>query len=225
MDVTTETPARRKRRARTIADRLARTYPDAGAALQMRNPFEVLIATILSAQTTDAAVNEVTPQLFSTYPDAASLAQADPEAIEPVISRIGLHRTKARNIVAAARTLQEDFGGEVPETMEALTSLPGVGRKTANCVFVNGFGKPGLMTDTHFCRIMRRTGLSAHKEPAKIEADIAELLPPKRWGDFSHQVIRHGRVCCTARKPHCAKCVLLDICPAGQERTAEETTG
>jgi endonuclease III len=202
----------RRRRARTIADRLAEAYPDAGCELEVRTPLEVLVATILSAQSTDAKVNEVAPGLFERYPDARAFANADRRALEERIRVIGLFRNKAKNIIAACRELVESFDGEVPDTLEELTALSGVGRKTANCVLVNAFGKPGLMTDTHFCRISRRLGLTQETDPERIERDLAELLPPERWGAFSHRVIIHGRRCCHARKPACGRCPLRRSC-------------
>ncbi|MFW5857761.1 MAG: endonuclease III [Planctomycetota bacterium] len=208
----------RRSRAATIADRLAEAYPDAGCALEVRSPLQVLVATILSAQCTDAKVNQVTPALFDRYPTLRAFAEAERAELEEQIRPIGLHKGKAKNIIAACRRILEAFDGTVPETIDELVTLPGVGRKTANCVLVNAHGKPGLMTDTHFCRIVQRLGLTDASDPAKIEAAIADLLPPERWGAFSHQIIRHGRACCTARKPHCGRCPLQPHCETGRRR-------
>ncbi len=205
----------RRARARKIADLLARTYPRAGEGPR-RDPLRVLVCTILSAQCTDAKVDAVAPSLFEAFPDVHALARAKPREVERIIRPLGLYRNKARHIVAACRELVRAHNGRVPRTMEALTALPGVGRKTANCVFVNAFGEPGLMTDTHFCRVTHRLGLTDKTTPEKIERELAELLPPARWGAFSHQIIRHGRVCCTARKPDCPHCPLRRLCAYAQ---------
>lgn len=209
-------PRTTKKSLRTKAEALdaifARTYPDAGCALEFENPLECLVSTILSAQTTDKSVNAVAPALFKAFPDAASFAGAEPEQLEPHIRRLGLFRAKARNIVLAARMLIAEFGGRVPDTIDELVRLPGVGRKTANCVVLNAYGKPGIMCDTHFCRVTRRVGLHQLDDPDKIEFAIAELLAPERWGDFSHRAIVHGRERCHARKPDCGPCPASGIC-------------
>lgn len=199
-----------------IDDALAKAYPDAGCALNFENPLECLVSTILSAQTTDKKVNTVTPGLFAAFPDVAAFAAATPAEIEPYIKTLGLFRAKAKNIVGAANMLVADFAGRVPDVMEDLLKLPGVGRKTANCVLLNAYGKPGLMCDTHFCRVTRRLGLHDLDNPDKIEFAIAAILPPERWGDFSHRIIIHGRECCDARKPRCERCPLKKNCDYGK---------
>ncbi|MCC8181223.1 MAG: endonuclease III [Planctomycetes bacterium] len=188
---------------------LAETYPDAGCALDFMDPLQCLVSTILSAQTTDKSVNLVTPALFKAFPTVAAFAKATPEQIEPYIRSLGLFRGKAKNIVAAAQKLQQEFASVVPDTIDQLITLPGVGRKTANCVVLNAYGKPGIMCDTHFCRVTRRIGFHKLDDPTKIEFAMAKLLPPERWGDFSHRTIIHGRERCHARKPDC------DHCPIG----------
>ena len=198
--------------ASRIADSLAVAYPDAGCALTFENPLECLVSTILSAQTTDKAVNLATPALFRAFPDVAAFAAADPEEIEPYIRTLGIFRNKAKNIAAAARVLREKYDGAVPDRIDDLVGLPGVGRKTANCVVLNAYGKPGLMCDTHFCRVTRRLGLHNLDDPDKIEFAVGRLLAPERWGDFSHRIIIHGRECCHARKPGCPDCPLAADC-------------
>ncbi len=207
-----ETEKALKVRARKADAALAKAYPDAGCALTFMNPLECLVSTILSAQTTDKAVNALTPALFEAFPGVDAFAAAEPADIEPYIKKLGLFRAKAKNIAAAARMLRDTFGGAVPDTIEALITLPGVGRKTANCVVLNAYGKPGIMCDTHFCRITRRLGFHDLEDPEKIEFVMASLLPPERWGDFSHRVIIHGRELCHARKPECGACPLRKIC-------------
>lgn len=199
-------------KAAAVADGLAAAYPDAGCALDFENPLECLVSTILSAQCTDRKVNTVTPALFARFPDVDAFARAEPEEIEPFIRSLGLFRNKAKNIVLAARMIRDVHGGVVPDDLEALIELPGVGRKTANCVVLNAYGKPGLMCDTHFCRVTRRIGLHALEDPDKIEFAVGALLPPERWGDFSHRIIVHGRECCHARNPDCPGCPLAALC-------------
>ncbi|MCD8140985.1 MAG: endonuclease III [Planctomycetaceae bacterium] len=200
------------KKARAVDKALEKAYPDAGCALEFMNPLECLVSTILSAQTTDKSVNEVTPALFAAFPDVDALAAAEPADIEPYIKRLGLFRAKAKNIVGTARALRDLHGGGVPDTIDVLVTLPGVGRKTANCVVLNAYGKPGLMCDTHFCRVTRRLGFHELDDPVKIEFTMAELLPPARWGDFSHRIIVHGREVCHARKPACPECPLRKLC-------------
>lgn len=201
-----------KTKARSVDKALEKAYPDAGCALEFMNPLECLISTILSAQTTDKAVNSLTPELFKAFPDVDAFARAEAADIEPYIRRLGLFRAKAKNIALTARALRDEHGGVVPDTIEELVKLPGVGRKTANCVILNAYGKPGIMCDTHFCRITRRLGFHDLEDPTKIEYIMGELLPPKRWGDFSHRVIVHGREVCHARKPNCEVCPLRKFC-------------
>ncbi len=204
-------------RVRSILRALARAYPDAGCALEVRDPFQVLVATILSAQCTDRKVNEVTPALFERYPTAQALARARRPTLEKRIKPIGLYKGKARNLIAAARKLVADHDGRVPERMEDLVDLPGVGRKTANCVLVNAYRKPGLMCDTHVCRVTRRLGLHAETDPVKIEFALARQIPMRSWGAFSHRVIVHGRRVCHARKPACPDCCLRRWCAYAQD--------
>jgi endonuclease-3 len=208
-----ETDAERRRRARRIVRELAAAYPDARCALDFRNPFQLLVATILSAQCTDKKVNEVTPALFARYPTPAALAAAPPATVEGMIRPTGFYRQKARAIQATARDVAERFGGRVPGTMEELLTLHGVARKTANVVLGNAFDVPGLTVDTHMKRVTARLGLSEHEDPVKIERDLMALVPEPEWTRFSHQVIHHGRVCCDARKPRCEACPLAADCP------------
>ena len=187
-------------------------YPEAGCALRFQNPFQLLAATVLSAQCTDARVNQTTPALFARFPDPQALARADLAEVEALVRPCGFYRNKARHLVELSLGLCQDHGGDVPRTMEELVALPGVGRKTANVVLGNAFGLPGLTVDTHLGRLSRRLGLSASQDPAEVEADLARLIPPARWTLFSHQVIAHGRAVCRARRPGCETC-LFDACP------------
>jgi len=181
--------------------------------LDFHNPFETLILTILSAQTTDRAVNAVRDALFSRYPTPEALARAEPEEVEPLIRTIGFHRTKARHIVGAARKLVTDFGGEVPQTMEELQTLPGVGRKTANIVLSQAFGiNVGIAVDTHVRRVSKRLGFTDSTNPDIIERDLVALLPEEVWGDINYLLIRHGRAVCTAQNPKHDRCVVADLC-------------
>jgi endonuclease-3 len=208
-----ESPSERHRRAARIVRRLARAYPDARCALHFRNPFELLVATILSAQCTDKKVNEVTPLLFGAFPSPAALAAAPRAEVERMIRPTGFYRQKARAIQSAARDILERFGGRVPGTLEELVSLHGVARKTANVVLGNAFGVPGLTVDTHMKRVNGRLGLTEQTDPVKIERDLAVLIPECEWTDYSHRVIHHGRVCCLARRPRCEACPLRELCP------------
>lgn len=199
-----------------VAARLAEAYPGTAAelcALAHRNPFELLVATILSAQTTDARVNSVTPALFAAYPDAASLAVADPADVEAIIRPTGFFRAKARNLVSMAAGLVERFGGEVPTALEDLVTLAGVGRKTANVVRSVAFDLPGLPVDTHVGRLSRRLGLTEATDPAQVERDLDALVPAAARGALSLRLILHGRAVCLARSPRCAECLLADVCP------------
>ncbi len=201
-----------KTKALAVANALAGAYPDAGCELDFRSPLECLIATMLSAQSTDKAVNTVTPALFDKFPAVEAFAAAAPETVEPFIQKLGLFRNKAKNIVAACRMIRDNYRGKVPDRMDLLLTLPGVGRKTANCVLLNAYGQPGLMVDTHFIRTTTRLGLHALKDPDKIEFAIGKLLPPAYWGDLSHRLIIHGRRVCHARKPDCGGCPLAGLC-------------
>ncbi len=208
-----ESRAARQRRAAAIIARLAEAYPRAECALRYRSPFELLVATILSAQCTDKKVNEVTPVLFTRFPDARSMAAGAPEEIERLVQPTGFFRQKARSILEASRDLVEHFDGEVPATLEALVTLRGVGRKTANVVLGNAFGVPGLTVDTHMTRVNRRLGLTEHEDAERIERDLMALVPEREWTSYSHRVIAHGRQCCDARRPKCDPCPLRALCP------------
>ncbi len=200
-------------RTRRLLRELAKLYPDAKCALDYRNPLELLIATILSAQCTDVRVNMVTPALFARYRTAKDYAQADPGELEAMIQSTGFYRNKARNIIACCKQLVEKQDGEVPDTLEELVPLPGVGRKTANVVLGNAFDVPGITVDTHVGRLSRRLGLTTEDDPVKVEHDLMELVPKKDWTMFSHRLIFHGRQVCFARKPNCDGCTLKALCP------------
>ena len=204
-----------KGRAREVARRLAEQYP-AECALVHRNPYELAVATVLSAQTTDERVNSVTPELFRRWPAPADLAKADPAEVEEVIFPTGFFRNKAKSIIGLAQALDERFGGEVPTALEDLVTLPGVGRKTGNVIRSVDFGLPGLPVDTHVGRISRLLGLTTEDDPVKVEHELGALLPPKDWGGFSLRLILHGRQICVARRPRCADCLLNDICPSSR---------
>ena len=201
-------------RVRKITPILKRLYPDVRTALDFGKPFELLVATILSAQCTDVQVNKVTKVVFKKYKSPRDWAQADVKEIETDIKSTGFFRNKAANIKGACAAVVERFGGEVPGTMEELTSLPGVGRKTANVVLGNAFGVPGIACDTHVIRLSRRMQLSENSDPTKLEFDLNEIVPKKNWTMFSHLLIYHGRNICKARKPDCENCSLSKYCPA-----------
>lgn len=197
-----------------MATLLAEEYPDADTELRYTSPLELLVATVLSAQSTDVRVNEVTPALFARYPDALAYASADLSEIEDCIRTLGLYRSKAAHIQGLAQALCERHGGEVPDTLEALVALPGVGRKTANVVLGNAFDTPGVTVDTHVGRLARRFGWTEATSPARVEADLRALFPPSEWTDLSHRMILHGRRICHARKPDCGACALSSQCPS-----------
>jgi endonuclease III len=200
-------------RVREIRARLADAYPEATCSLNFNNPFELLVATILSAQCTDARVNMVTPTLFRVYPDARALAAADPAELEEMIRSTGFFRNKARNLIGASRMLASRFSGNVPQTMEELLVLPGVARKTANVVLGTAFGiASGLVVDTHVSRVSQRLGLTVHSDPVMIEDDLMKLVPSEEWVVFAHRLIQHGRLICRAPKPRCQDCMLSDVC-------------
>jgi endonuclease-3 len=201
----------------TIA-RLKTAYPEARTALYWSNPLELLVATILSAQTTDVRVNAVTPNLFAKYPTAADYAGADPTELEEDIRPTGFFRNKAKSLRGMARALADDHGGEVPRTMDDLVALPGVGRKTANVVLGNAFGiDEGVVVDTHVRRLSNRLGFTTQNDPEKIERDLMQTVPKRDWTVFSHLLILHGRSVCKARKPACVDCVVNDLCPSAFE--------
>jgi endonuclease III len=208
-----ESAEARRRRALRIARRLARAYPEARTALHFATPFQLLVATILSAQCTDEKVNEVTRTLFDRFGTPGSLADADPQEVEAIVRPTGFYRQKTRSILATARDVEERFGGEVPSTLEELTSLRGVARKTANVVLGNALGVPGLAVDTHMKRVNQRLGLTRHDDPVKIERDLMELVPRAQWTHYTNRIIHHGRVCCVARQPRCDACPLRAECP------------
>jgi endonuclease III len=202
------------RRARRIDRELARLYPDAHIELNFGSPLELLVATILSAQATDRKVNEVTRVLFTRYRTAADYAAADQAEFEGLIRTTGYFRAKAKTLISLGQALCDRFGGEVPDTLEELVTLPGVGRKTANVVLGDAFGKPGIVVDTHFARLARRFGWTAQTDPDKIEQDVAALLPRREWTAASHRVIWHGRRVCHARNPACGACGVARWCPS-----------
>lgn len=202
-----------QRRARLAVKALAKLYPDAHCALTHRSPLQLLVATILSAQCTDARVNLVTPALFGRFADAAAFAKADRDELEQLIKSTGFFRNKARNIQECCRAIVAEHGGEVPDSLEILVALPGIGRKTANVVLGDAFGVPGITVDTHVGRLSRRIGLTTHTDPVKVEHDLMKLIPKKEWTSFSHRMIFHGRQVCFARKPNCDGCLLKTFCP------------
>jgi endonuclease-3 len=203
-----------RRRIKKIWPILRKTYPDAAIALKFTNPLELLIATILSAQCTDVRVNIVTKDLFKKYTSAQDWAGADLKEIESDIHSTGFYHNKAINIKGACTKIIEQFGGKVPDTMQELLQLPGVGRKTANVVLGNAFGIPGVVCDTHVIRLSRRLGLSENTDPVKLEFDLAEIIPLQDWTLFSHLLIFHGRNICQARKPNCTDCPIAKYCPS-----------
>jgi endonuclease-3 len=209
-----ESAAARSARATAIAEALARAYPRADCSLDFASPFQLVIATILSAQCTDKRVNMVTPQLFGRWPDPASLAAAPPRELEVVIRSTGFFRAKAKSLLGCSQALVDRHDGEVPQTLEELVRLPGVGRKTANVVMGSAFGiASGVVVDTHVGRISRRLGLTRHVDAVRAERDLSAALPKTYWIAFSHRLIEHGRTVCTARAPRCGECPLADLCP------------
>ena len=201
-----------KDKIKEVLDRLEETYPDAECALHHQNVFQLIVAVALSAQTTDKSVNVVTPALFERYPDADALAAADVEEVSEYIKRIGMYKTKAKNIVGMAQKLVSDYGGQVPEDYDALVSLPGVGRKTANVVLSVGFGHQRIAVDTHVFRVANRIGLVHEKDVLKTEISLMERIPEERWSRTHHSLIFHGRQCCDARKPKCDDCPINTLC-------------
>ena len=211
------------RRARRINRELAEVYPYAHPELDFENPFQLLVATVLSAQTTDLRVNQTTPALFAAYPTPEDLAAADPQEVEELIRPTGFFRAKTKSIMGLAAALRDEFGGEVPSRIEDLVKLPGVGRKTAFVVMGNAFGRPGITVDTHFGRLVRRWKWTEETEPDKVEKAVGELFPKSDWTMLSHRVIFHGRRICHARKPACGACPIAPLCPAyGEGETDPE---
>ena len=203
-----------QRRARAILRKLDKVYPDIQCAIHFSTPWELLVATVLSAQCTDKLVNQVTPALFKKYPGPEAFVGADPREVERAIHSTGFYRNKTRNILGAAKAVLERFNGEVPPKMEDLVTIPGVGRKRANVILGNAFGIPGLSVDTHMIRLNRLLGLTRHQDPVKIEFDLRELVPQKDWTLFSHLVIHHGRMRCVARRLDCLHCEIQSLCPS-----------
>lgn len=201
-------------RARLTHERLAEAYPEAVCELDHRNPYELLVATILSAQATDVGVNKATPALFARFPDPWALAAVEPEHVEPYVSTIGLFRQKSKSLVGSARRLVEEHDGEVPGDMRDLVKLPGVGRKTANVIRSVALGLPGLPVDTHVTRLSGLLGLTAETDPVRIEEELNPMIPAAERGDFSLRMILHGRRVCIARRPRCEDCLLNDFCPS-----------
>jgi endonuclease-3 len=209
-----ETPLGRTRRARRMARELAELYPDAHTELHFGTPLELAVATVLSAQSTDKKINEVTPALFARYRTAADYASADRDELEQLIKPTGFFRNKAASLIGLGQALVERYGGELPGRMEDLVTLPGIGRKTANVILGNAFGVPGLTVDTHFGRLVRRWWWTDETDPVKVEAAVARLIPPAEWTILSHRIIWHGRRVCHARRPACGACALAHDCPS-----------
>ncbi|MEV6075980.1 endonuclease III [Streptomyces sp. NPDC052069] len=211
------------RRARRINRELAEVYPYAHPELDFRNPFELLVATVLSAQTTDLRVNQTTPALFAAYPTPEDMAAAVPEEMEEIIRPTGFFRAKTKSLLGLSAALRDNFGGEVPGRLEDLVTLPGVGRKTANVVLGNAFGVPGITVDTHFGRLVRRWKWTEEEDPVKVEADVAAIFPKSEWTMLSHRVVFHGRRICHSRKPACGACPIAPLCPSyGEGETDPE---
>lgn len=202
----------KKQRAEKAVELLKTEYPDAICSLNYSDPFQLLVATRLSAQCTDARVNMVTPELFAEFPTPSSMANAPLSRVEELIKTCGLYKTKAKDLIGIGKGICENFGGVVPDTIEELLTLPGVGRKTANLVVGDVYGKPAVVTDTHFIRLVNRLGLTDKTEPFKVENELRAILPPNESNDFCHRTVLHGRAVCTARRAYCDKCVLKEIC-------------
>jgi endonuclease-3 len=213
-----ETKTKLRERAARIREILADEYPEVTTALDHRSAFELLCATILAAQCTDARVNMISPALFKKWPDARSMAKASQEEMEKYVKTCGFYRQKAKNLIATSQAIVAKHGGEVPSTMDELTALHGVARKTANVVLGTWFGKPeGVVVDTHCQRLSRRLWLTTHDDPVKIERDLMEVIPREDWTSFPHRLIAHGRRICVARKPRCPVCVVRELCPSRQD--------
>ena len=214
LKVSSESLLALKRRARRINRALAEKYPYAHAELDFRSPFELLVATVLSAQTTDVTVNQITPLLFARFPDARAMAEADPAVMEEIIKPTGFFRAKTRSLIALGTRLVDEYNGVVPPRLEDLVTLPGVGRKTANVVLGNAFGIPGITVDTHFGRLARRFGWTDHTDAVKVEHAVGELFPKRDWTMLSHHLIWHGRRVCHSRQPACGACPVARWCPS-----------
>ncbi len=221
-----ESETDRKARARKILAKLVREFPEAQTELRFDSPFQLLVSTILAAQSTDVTVNKVTPALFGKYPCPEAFARARPETLQREIHSTGFFRMKAQAIIETSRDLVDRFGGKVPEDMESLTSLRGVGRKTANVLLASAFGQPAIIVDTHVKRCAQRLDLTQNTDPDKIELDLQRILPRNRWSDFSHTLVLHGRYVCLARTPKCPACPLAALCPSVEKAAAgSETSG
>ncbi|MEE9162562.1 MAG: endonuclease III [Candidatus Neomarinimicrobiota bacterium] len=216
-----ESLANKGLRAAEINRRLTREYPDAACALHHENPYQLLVATILSAQCTDKRVNMVTPAFFAAYPDARALAGAPVESIAELIHSTGFYNTKSKSLKGLAELVVAEHEGEIPGNMDELTRLPGVGRKTANVILGNAFGVPGLVVDTHMLRLNNLLGLVNGRDAVKVEQALMRLLPPEEWTMYSHRIIEHGRAICIARRPRCGDCALNELCPGAQEPRRE----
>jgi endonuclease III len=212
------------RRARKMTRILAETYPEVRTELNFESPYQLLVATVLSAQTTDVRVNLTTPVLFARYPAPEDLAAANPEDVEEILKPTGFFRAKTKSVMGLSAALRDRFGGEVPRTLAELVTLPGVGRKTANVVLGEGFGIPGITVDTHFARLSRRFGWTRDTDPVKIEREVGSLVPRAEWTNLSQRMIWHGRRVCHARKPACGACSLAALCPSFGEGPTDEAT-
>ena len=210
-----------KQRTRQIIDILEKWYPDAKCTLDFQTPHQLLVAAILAAQCTDERVNEVTPALFAKYPTVEAFANADPAELEEMVRPTGFFRNKTKAIISSAKEIVEDFGGRVPDTIEQLTTLSGVGRKTANLIVGDAYGKPAVIVDTHVKRVAKRLGLTENDDPTKIEFDLRKILDPGDMTHFNHLIVAHGRAVCRALKPLCGICRLLPLCPYGQGQRRE----
>ena len=215
-------PKNAKKKIMPLIGELKRLYPDAACSLDYDDPLQLLISTRLSAQCTDARVNMVTPALFARYPDCKAFAEADVHELEEIIKSTGFFRAKARNIIDCCNQLLERHGGKVPDTMEELTALAGVGRKTANLVLGDAFGKPSYVVDTHAIRLTNRLGLTDTKDPEKIEADLRKIVPEEESGDFCHRLVDHGRAICKAQRPDCDACTLKPYCDEYEKRREKD---
>lgn len=213
-----ETLNQKKERVAKIIEILKKEYPDARCTLDYKTPHQLLVAAILAAQCTDERVNQVTPALFAKYPEVETFANADQSELEGEVKSTGFFRNKAKAIIESARQIFDEYAGHVPETIDELTQLSGVGRKTANLIIGDAYGKPAVVVDTHVKRVSNRLGLTEHKDPTKIEFDLREILPEEDSTSFNHLIVAHGRAICKAPTPRCEVCPILNLCPHGQER-------